>query len=79
MLFINSHFHCVIRRDLMINACRVEGPGFESHHGKTFGKSFKKNDGSPDNGSVSQLIKRLGCVMLFCNGGGFLSVKECFQ
>ena len=56
--------------------CRVEGPGFESHHGKSFGKkvSVKKfpkkkpailclHDGSPDDGSAPQLIKRLGCVL----------------
>ena len=69
-------------------ACRVEGPGFESHHGKRFGKVLEKvsvkkkksfggkkmfrkkrpailclHDGSPDDGSAPQLVKRLGCVL----------------
>ena len=59
-------------------ACQVEGPGFKSHHGKSFGKSFDKkkkkkkkkrpailclHDGSPDDGSAPQLVKRLGCVL----------------
>ena len=58
-------------------ACRVEGPRFKSHHGKSFEKvSVKKvsekksqpailclHDGSPDDRSAPQLVKRLGCVL----------------
>ena len=49
-------------------ACRVEGPGFESHHGKSFGKVSEKkkkkkkkpailclHDGSPDDGVLPNL------------------------
>ena len=58
-------------------ACRVEGPGFKSHLGKvsekvSVQKKKKKkkrpailclHDGSPDDGSAPQLIKRPGCVL----------------
>ena len=48
-------------------AWRVEGPGFKSHHGKSFGKKRPAilclHDGSLDDGSAPQLIKRLGCVL----------------
>ena len=60
-------------------ACQVEGPGFKSHYGKSFGKVLEKkkkkkkkkkkpailclHDGSPDDGSAPQLVKRPGCVL----------------
>ena len=35
---------CRLRYGRMVKAlaCRVEGPGFKSHHGKSFGTSFGK-------------------------------------
>ena len=53
-------------------ACQAEGPGFESDQGKVSVKKFWKkklpailclHDGSPDDGSAPQPIKRLGCVL----------------
>ena len=54
-----------ILRGLMVKAlaCRVEGPRFQSHPGK-FGEKIPAilglHDGSPDDKSVPQLIKRAG-------------------
>ena len=62
-------------------ACRVEGPRFKSHHGKSFRKKKKKkkkktqpailclHDGSPDDGSDPQLVKRPGvCYHVYMIG-----------
>ena len=56
-------------------ACQVEGPRFESHHGKVLEKVSVKialekkpailclHDGIPDDRSAPQLVKRPGCVL----------------
>ena len=66
--------------------CQVKGPGFESHHGKKFGKIFggKKlpavlclHDGSPDDGCAPQLVKEHVWTIGTCPTNILLSDLSC--